>query len=309
MRADAGTRPPDLPQPKSAIVNTFEFYRFRLYFRALGPIRIPPGKAGNVMRGGFGAVLRELTAAEVYHRIFQPRAAPGVDVPSGLGDWPRPFVLRAGQLDGQTLSPGEAFSVDLHIFDTQTPSIEIYRSTLAELARRGLGVGRGPARLEGIEQLDLSDHPQPLTDPPSPSVVSLEPGDEPVNRVLLRFVTPTELKSAGHPAELPDFPVLFGRLRDRLSTLRSLYGYGPLEIDFRATGDRSADIRLLRHRLTWHHVSRKSTRTGQVHALSGFTGDAEYEGPLAEFLPWLRAGRWVGVGRHTVWGQGDLRVL
>jgi len=45
-----------------------------------------------------------------------------------------------------------------------------------------------------------------------------------------------------------------------------------------------------------------------VHSLGGFTGEAEYEGDLAEFLPWLRAARWVGVGRQTVWGKGELRV-
>jgi CRISPR/Cas system endoribonuclease Cas6 (RAMP superfamily) len=45
-----------------------------------------------------------------------------------------------------------------------------------------------------------------------------------------------------------------------------------------------------------------------VHSLGGFTGEAEYEGELAEFLPWLRAARWVGVGRQTVWGKGEVRV-
>jgi CRISPR-associated endoribonuclease Cas6 len=62
-----------------------------------------------------------------------------------------------------------------------------------------------------------------------------------------------------------------------------------------------------------HHqdgpTPRKSGRTGQVHPIGGFTSEAEYVGPLAEFLPWLRAARWVGVGRQTVWGKGDLRVL
>ena len=43
--------------------------------------------------------------------------------------------------------------------------------------------------------------------------------------------------------------------------------------------------------------------------MGGFNGFAEYEGQLAEFLPWLRAARWVGVGRQTVWGKGDMRVV
>jgi hypothetical protein len=61
--------------------------------------------------------------------------------------------------------------------------------------------------------------------------------------------------------------------------------------------------------LAWEEVKRKSGRAGQVHPIGGFTGEAEYAGPLAEFLPWLGAARWVGVGRQTVWGKGDVRVL
>jgi hypothetical protein len=26
-------------------------------------------------------------------------------------------------------------------------------------------------------------------------------------------------------------------------------------------------------------------------------------------MPWLWAARWVGVGRQTVWGKGDVRVI
>ena len=67
-------------------------------------------------------------------------------------------------------------------------------------------------------------------------------------------------------------------------------------------------IELRRSEVVWEQVKRKSGRTGQVHPIGGFTGEAEYAGDLAEFLPWLRAARWVGVGRQTVWGKGDVRV-
>ena len=54
---------------------------------------------------------------------------------------------------------------------------------------------------------------------------------------------------------------------------------------------------------------RRSSRTGRVHPIGGFVGEAEYEGELGEFVPYLKAGKWVGVGRQTVWGKGDLRVI
>src|SRR5262249_34901113 len=106
----------------------------------------------------------------------------------------------------------------------------------------------------------------------------------------------------------PRFAILFSRLRDRISTLRSLYGSGPLDVDFRALGDRGAAVQMTRCDVRGERGDRKSARTGQGHPLGGFTGVAEYEGALTEFLPWLRVARWVGVGRQTVWGKGDVRV-
>ena len=52
----------------------------------------------------------------------------------------------------------------------------------------------------------------------------------------VEFVTPTELKSGDHLVARPEFGVLFARARDRVSTLRALYGAGPLEIDFQCDG-------------------------------------------------------------------------
>ena len=40
--------------------------------------------------------------------------------------------------------------------------------------------------------------------------------------------------------------------------------------------------------------------------LGGFVGEAEYEGDLTEFVPYLRAAHWTGVGRQTAWGKGAL---
>jgi hypothetical protein len=134
--------------------------------------------------------------------------------------------------------------------------------------------------------------------------LSLASHFEPVTRVKVEFLTPTDLKG-GHGA---DFATLFGRLRDRISTLRSLYGDGPLTIDFKAMGERATPIRALSQNLVHINRQRKSFHTGQVHPLGGFIGEVIYEGQLAEFLPFLELGAWVGVGRQTVWGNGELRI-
>jgi CRISPR/Cas system endoribonuclease Cas6 (RAMP superfamily) len=69
-----------------------------------------------------------------------------------------------------------------------------------------------------------------------------------------------------------------------------------------------AGFEVIPEELQWPDVDRLSSRTGQRHPLGGFVGEAEYEGELGEFLPYLRLGKWVGVGRQTVWGKGELEL-
>jgi hypothetical protein len=138
--------------------------------------------------------------------------------------------------------------------------------------------------------------------------LDLSPGSAAIPRLLVRFLTPTELKSGGALAQSPEFAILFARVRDRLSTLRALYGPGPLAIDFKAMGGRAALVKMTRSEIGHVQVKRRSTRTGQVHPIGGFTGEVEYEGDLAEFLPYLRAAGWAGVGRQTVWGKGVIET-
>jgi hypothetical protein len=139
----------------------------------------------------------------------------------------------------------------------------------------------------------------------------------PVHRVRVRFLTPTELKGenaagetteGGNTAGESSFAFVAARLRDRISTLRALYGEGPLAIDFREFGKRAASIRTVRSEMHSVTAERRSRRTGQTHSLGGLVGEVEYAGDLAEFLPYLNAGRFTGVGRQTVWGKGEIEV-
>jgi hypothetical protein len=285
---------------------TFTLHAWRFSFVASDSIYFPAGKAGNVLRGAFGTVLRQISGA--YDQLFAPSASG--KGPSGFADSPRPFVFRAAQLSGRTVDAGEPFSFDVHIFDVRNPVLPQFARTLAEAAHQGLGPRRGRAKLTAIWQLDSSKNPTGLAQPVlKPIVLPLWPDPPCVHRVTLRFLTPTELKSGEALADKPEFHVLFTRVRDRITMLRTLYGEGPLHIDFGGMGERAARVKMTRCDLRRVDLQRRSSRTGQVHPLGGFVGEADYEGDLAEFMPFLRAAQWTGVGRHTVWGKGELLLL
>ncbi len=258
---------------------TFELIRLRFHFRAAESLFFPPGKAGNMLRGAFGMMLRETAATPEYARIFEPKAAGSAAGPSGLADAPRPFVFRAAHLDGRTISPGGDFHFDVHLFDTRSGVREHFVTAFAHWRQRAESIR--------VEEQAVE--------------IELNGPAQRAGRVRVQFLTPTELKPAR-----PEFAVLFARLRDRISTLRALYGTGPLDIDFRAMGERAAAVRMTRCELNWTDLERRSSRTGQTHPLGGFTGATEYDGDLGEFLSYLRAGQWTGVGRQTVWGKGEI---
>jgi hypothetical protein len=250
--------------------------------------------AANTLRGGLGLALRRTVSAPDYARWFAPQAASGG--PSGLVDPPRPFVFRARQLDGRTVEPGGDFSFHLNLFQIRDPPIGPLAQAFGQLAREGLGHGRGRAELIDVSPPDLME-------------LSLDPPPDPVDHVRVEFVTPTELKGGGALADEPDFPTLASRIRDRLSTLRDLYDDGPLPIDFRAFGERAARIRMTQCQIAPVAAARRSSRTGQTHSIGGFAGAAEYEGDLTAFIPYLRAAKWTGVGRQTVWGKGEIEIF
>lgn len=240
----------------------------------------PAEAAANVLRGGFGAVLKNIAGtpdrADAYAKLFAPKSAEG---PSGLRDLPRPFVFRASHLNNVTINSGDRFYFDVNLFETSDASVDLFE--------RAFGERFGTVnRVEGREPVRLC----------------LAPRLERIDKLRVRFLTPTELKGA----DRPEFGVLFARIRDRISTLRALYGDGPLDIDFKSIGERAACVGMTHCEIRHVDAERTSRSTGQQHSLGGFVGEAEYEGDLREFAPYLEIARWTGVGRQTVWGKGEL---
>ncbi len=321
---------------------SLRIYPLRFSFTARESLYFPPGKSSNILRGAFGTIFRRIAcvpqctnardcawhASCPYARMFEPSALSlslrhaenrGLirTGPSGLADLPRPFVFRARHLDSVTVAAGSPFHFDLNLFDLNENAIAYLVLAFAQLAREGLGPGRKRVELTAVSQLDANGDPATalydsgslrLHGSGSPLELSLDSPTEPVTHLRLRFVTPTELKSAQQIASRPEFGIVAARARDRLSTLRELYGAGPLDIDFRAFGERATQVRMTRCDIRHVDVVRRSSRTGQTHPIGGFTGEAEYEGDLTEFVPYLRAAQWTGIGRQTVWGKGQVAV-
>lgn len=268
----------------SRAVRTFDFYSVRFQFQAEDPFAFPPFLTGNIFRGALGSFLRSANAGaySVLFGDFASKATP-----------PRPLVLRCRNLDGRQYAPGEIFAFHLNLFLPELQLVEPLTAALTAMSRKGFGPMRGRATL--LLPPQQVHHSLPL-----------DGSAEPVSAVRIQFRTPTELKSDGEVTEPLQFPVLIDNVVRRVERLSALYGSGALDLDAKTLHKQAEAVLLTSANLQQVEVSRRGSRLGQTHPIGGFIGSAEYSGDLTPFLRLLEAASFTGVGRHTVWGNGEI---
>ena len=277
-----------------------------------------------------------------YRVIFEPGPPPGADRLSRNQDIPRPFIFRPPLDPTTTFPPGKTFDFTLALVGKAIDYLPYFILAFRDVAREGIGLNRAPCTLEQVEQIsaaglaaadggpgeagvnrgaliysagdDLFRTPQAFTlgDYVQARLARLATRHSPLTAV---FLTPTYLKSEGQAVRQPEFHHLFKRVRDRLNALCTFYGPGPIDADFKGLGEAAEKVRTVKCDVHWQERSRRSSKTGQRHELSGFTGESTYELPRLEFeisnlelLSWIIAGEVLHAGRHTAWGNGRFRV-
>jgi hypothetical protein len=281
-----------------------------------------------------------------YRIIFEPAPPPGAERLSKNQDIPRPFIFRPPLDTATTYPPGQAFDFTLTLMGKAVDFLPYFILAFREVAREGVGLNRARCELEEARAVNPESGPWP--EPPVPSPVSaliytaadqlfrapqaFTLGDYVQARLaqLLNgngglstghyalttvFLTPTYLKSEGQAVRQPEFHHLFKRVRDRLNALCTFYGPGPIDADFKGLGEAAEKVCTVKSDVHWQERSRRSSKTGQRHELSGFIGSCTYEfhKPESEvsnleLLKWLVCGELIHAGRHTAWGNGWFQV-
>jgi hypothetical protein len=321
---------------------------FRFTINPEQPLVVPALNKGNMLRGGFGHAFRRLCCVPQckdakncplsnscpYKVVFEPSPPSGADRLSKNQDIPRPFVFRPPQTQQTRFEPGQRFEFDLVLIGRALDFLSYFVLSFRVLAAEGLGLNRAKCKLERVEEINGSPSGVGLEDVQTAVVYTTEDqlfraaevlsADKWIKsrlhsvfnaknggksqRLSIRFLTPTSLRADGEVISRPDFHHVFKRLRDRINALSTFYGNGPLGADFSELGKRAEKVQTISCDAEWIERSRTSSKTRQSHELSGFVGQATYEGNLAEFLPWLTMGELVHVGKHTAWGNGWIQV-
>lgn len=303
---------------------------YRFIFRCESPAFFPAGTLTNHLRGAFGLIFRRMvcdptcpgakkcppTRGCPYAKLFAPRLD-GLET-AGVADPPRSYVLRSPVLDELQFMPGDRFSVDLHLFDLSQPCLRYFILAYMQLSEEGLGPRRARVSLESVVRLGADRQPgrtvfdgqniEPDAEA-NPVRLNLAPPRTPVHNLRLMFLTPTALRVDNHSTMQPDFPAIVARACERIAALSGFYQGRGLDADVGGMCQRARAVHLVAPNTRLLRFERHSTATGETHELSGFVGSADYFGDLTEFVPYLRAAYWTGIGKHTVWGSGAVQTV
>lgn len=303
------------------------FSVYRLTLEPEETIELTRLNKGITLRGAFGTVFRRLVCHDLkaachgcgleescpYCIVFNPLVPPDADRLRLNQDIPRPFVIKPPLDDTNTYQPGSRLVFDLVVIGKAQDFLPYFIVTFEELGRQGIGVRRGRFRMLTLESLkvDGSWHEifhckDRMVTPPASALAPMDlvhSGDDQGTSLTVRFLTPVLLKQAGHWVK-PGFGTLIKRLRDRVNALSYFYCGKPLEMDFREFGEWAEKVPIIRESLRWVEEKRYSKHRDLKHVLKGFLGEVEFRGDITPFIPLLRLGEVLHVGKATAFGQG-----
>lgn len=307
----------------SEALKSLRWATFEVTFRVEDPLRLPPYK-GSVLRGAFGATFKRLVCVMPHRNcdicLLRQQCVYAVDFETPVGTpgaskkafAPHPFVLEPPSEMRTAYAPDETLTFRLVLIGRAIHHLPYFIYTLDEMGKTGLGKGRARCRIEEVRRIGADGSSRPVYDGVSKQLVTGWPvvsgadlnGVREEASVTLDFVTPTRMRVENDLLIDLDFETLTRALLRRISLLSRHHCEGAVALDYRGLVDRSRHVRTERRDLRWYDWERYSARQRTTMKLGGFVGQITFKGEMGEFLPLLRAGEQLHVGKGTAFGLG-----
>ncbi|MEY4591698.1 MAG: hypothetical protein RIR18_593 [Pseudomonadota bacterium] len=301
--------------------------RYRFAFIATSDIRLPE-YAGSMLRGAFGHALRGLACMTrekdctgcplqttcPYLAIFAP-VPPAEHALQKFSQIPVPYVIEPEHTSWQTIAKGQTLRFDMVLMGKALVELPLVILAWRRALARGVGGSRGTAELGSVEHFNgkfaqavyLPTQSQ-ITAHAAHTAWPKETNDCP-DKVTLHFITPLRLQENGKaipPNRLTAKTLLMALVR-RIHLLMEFHTPQPLTANFADLAQKASLVRD-QHSLRWQDWTRYSSRQDQKMTLGGAIGQWTLEGDLSAFLPYLRLGQMLHVGKEAAFGLGHYRL-
>jgi len=290
--------------------------------RALEHARLPYYK-GSVIRGGFGLAFRRVSCpfpkrecAEcllrqkcVWSYVFATPRPDDATIMRKYETIPHPFVIEPPSDDRTRLEPGDELLFSLVLIGKATAHVPYFIYAFEQMAEQGLGPGRARFEVRAVRQGDALFYDAKTKSIRAPLTQDRPAfdGQDEAESMTLQFLTPTRIIYQGRMARRPPFHVVLRSLLRRIGLLAYFHDQ-PTEIDYVGLIKQAEAVGTSACSMGTYQWRRYSSRQDRAIDMDGMVGSATYEGKLGPFLPYLRAGEVLHVGKGTSFGMGKYKM-
>ena len=293
---------------------------------------ILPAYKGSTFRGGFGhafkravCTVREGDCAKcmlqskcVYSYVFETKLFSQSEQLKNT-HVPHPFVIEPPLEEKQRYGIDDKLDFHLILVCRAIDYIPYFIFAFEELGRIGLGKNKGKYRLEKVISINENKDRDILIYDGESHIreawavidsADLLRSQLNYHQISLRFLTPTRIKYKGKLTKNIDFEIVMRNLLRRLSWLAEVHCDEKWDMDWKGLINRAKErVKTVHSDLWWHDWERYSQRQATKLKMGGFLGEITFEGGLAEFVPFLKLGEYLHIGKGTVYGLGKYEMI
>jgi len=298
------------------------FRTFRFELKTEQPFYLP-AYAGSMMRGGFGRSFRRISCAFgrkpceecmlrsrcFYHRIFETTT----DKPGRPFQTTHPYIIRPIQKLGGK-EEAEVLSLEVTLMDDALDALPHFVYAFIEFGRFGMGKERAQFELDRVVSkgdILYQNGDSNIELPAEPMILDsfMEPVPDSVQQVQLRFLTPVRAKIRQRYRSKLSFQDIVRLSTRRVRVLsRALEREDPFTEKTNKLMEQALDVRTVSSNCRWFDWRRYSSRQQQAMHLGGVVGEMSFAGDLTPYVPLLKAGEILHIGKNTSFGLGKVEV-
>jgi len=309
-----------------------EYQKFNFKIQAVDPLSLPDYK-GSTFRGAFGHAFRKVVCALrkndcgdcilktkcIYSYVFETSPSEGAGI-MGMNKYlkiPHPFVIEPPEESRRIYSPHDILSFNLILIGRASNYLPYFVYTFDELGKTGIGKKKGRYRLLEVhkegrivyasEDKTIRDTDAKRLDIPEAldfNHSNLLPTKR-NNLITLRFLTPARISYGRDLTVKLEFHILVRALLRRLCLLHYFHaGMNEPSWDHKQIIAEAEKVLIETDSLQWRDWERYSTRQAVRMKMGGLIGDIRYKGNIEPFMPILKAGEILHVGKGTSFGLG-----
>lgn len=320
----------------------FHYQTFTFHLTAKDVIVLPRYK-GSTIRGGFGNSFRKIACTLkkndcydcilkekcVYSYVFETQPPSNTKIMTKYTHAPHPFIIEPPDEQKRVYKPGDEIIFKLTLIGKAIDYIPYFIYTFDELGKIGIGKGRGrfalqtvksqesevkSERIAGAKDKIIYDSDTKRLKPFDRNVLNFESltlnTQSPDSLLLtLNFETPTRIIYNSRLTLDLKFHILIRQLLRRISLLAYFHcGVDISDWDYKGMIKKAEEVKIAKSNLSWYDWERYSARQDTRMKLGGFIGETTFEGNIKPFMPLIKAGEVLHVGKGTSFGLGKYKI-